>query len=556
MSSFVALPYTRVAGWSLHQLDTSLNYLPERGSVPSLVDHSIRDSETEADEEARTPLDLFVQTIDTVVDVYNAHHHCCWPRLMLDSRVAESAQRVGASGEQASAVEAAERAEAVALASYVTRLHALLQERTQRTAFTRRVVYRNELPPVLRCVSDKSVVYTIEGTFVLRERESAACTKREDGQHPPRREGCYCSGSEARAMQRRRRRFPLFLTVAASESCAAYLRSHSRTTAASSTALIAGDSTVCATPQLLVLQDIHPAPCATPSSEASPAEDASLLLEAVYSSFSFVFSPSGNALRPGGGKPHQTQSGDASVPTSSAGSHLCGDGGDTASVAAPLDPLRVEFDVYVDRYPSQEAREATVGLVTSLLDYSPTTSFATRFGLRSTHGTSVLPPNAEGSKHVVEHNPLLLKRKKVTLSRRPALLMKALDHQPEVPKRQRAVSRAPRVAVAASATTSNPSEDAMIAPRRWYVDPRAHASLVKVATLRTTLPLCRERCPFPNASHLGSLLPESTPWPLSLQRNERSIKSKAGCGDEQARSPLLLLPEQHLDDLAAALRQI
>lgn len=414
-----------------------------------------------------------LRSLNFYADFYNEHHACCWPRTLLDTHMGQAAEAMAheSVSERAgtclsSQDETTSPAGAVALpgrtdvlmqhvSQVAEQLFHAQQDTLPRAQRARRIVYHCAVPPVLRCSGrGDSLVYLLEGQMVLwhRCRGSASAEKRKDNGTCKRARpagGGYACTHAQHSDALARDVFPLFLVMAPSTECAAYVDSE---TGSASEA-----SQWRSRPLALALESVTRADeepfknCDDSDGEGEPSvgnesggkcQCAGVSWYATYSSFSWLCNPLGNQhasslVRTNATVPRvqrcrlPTKSGAAPVhkkgKRSAAGQLFGGDGATTdrgnsvssnsgtGAVAEFLPPLSLAFDLYATVYTSDAARRHILTEMQASQFYTPHVTQTMRFGF----GGSA---SAEAEAAEWQAGQLAAAR-----SRRPGQLMRLLE---------------------------------------------------------------------------------------------------------------------------------
>lgn len=455
---------------------------------------------------------LEIHELQFCADFYNAHHACCWPRLLLDTHLGRAAAEMKAAGTSSAA---AERVTFYTdhIATVADQMFAAQQATLPRAPSVRRVLFHDSVPPVLRChAQSDGGVYVLRGQLRLRHR----CVLPLSSPLPPQtaeQQGTHeaapaCThGATADALARDV--FPLVLVMAPSETCASHVDADPPTASAATAWR--------AKPLVLALQSVTqepPTAAGTQSSDTTPGTQQGLGQRtaewcARYTPFLWVCNPAGNQCRSPASR---------GGPSKGRGRQLKDAQGDGAT---SLTPLRLSFTVHASQYTSASARLRVLEAIESGDTYSLHVTKRVRFSLAA-------PEVYERAVLGAEREALNQAR-----GRRTRQLMRFFDHTargpgggatPEHPKRRRTESMAAGLSPASSDTPTQSCRGV----------PLVTTSLV--GHLGTAHAIRCEWCRLPRATTLASVLAprsasrvdaatadaastaeSSSPWPLRLQ---------------------------------------
>lgn len=582
-----------------------------------------------------------LQSLQFYADFYNDHHACCWPRTLLDTHMglaadaistpnvtstrkrersdameperAESGSDKGGRGtderETGAVVEEAKRRSYVQhVIQVVEQLASVQRLKTPRGPHARRIVYRQAVPPVLRCSeSNDGLVYVLQGRIQLLhtcqhslpskssgeagQRQHSASAQRSVCTHP-----CDVDGV-ARDV------FPLFLVMAPSDECALFVDSE----AGSACEATQWKSQ----PIVLSLESVRSGENPrTPTNESELSSQFSLPTPvsgitdepiswcATYSVFTWIVNPLGNQY---------VSSLVRSVASDSRASRRRGKVTGTAKNNARksalhstaqepgfLAPLLFSFDLFGTVYSSTAAKRHILTEVEKYEFYTPHVTQAIRFSLGKHHRKEAeVAGDAPALRDEVSEAQVRL-----AYARRPQQLMRLLDTTMKVPASCTDSSAAPAgssftssdtrslengwrdTEVAGTLRNSNASllaaasisenGDAMRATHPRDVQQQTEevpcVQTVWLGTLRTTRPVARERCALARATTLAAVLPNVPPQDSNVERkmcnnthvadSERWPLRLSNVDGSAPSAKIDLTPLSTLQDLANALRGV
>ncbi|KAG5492160.1 hypothetical protein GH5_01067 [Leishmania sp. Ghana 2012 LV757] len=514
---------------------------------------------------------LELHELSFYVDVYNEHHTCCWPRLVLDAHLGNSAKAVAHADTVSPASQRVERpslgssavTEGTAGASsslyidhisdVMMQLYRAQREKVPRAAYARRALFHQGVPPVLRCHDhSNSFVYVVSGQLRLfhscRRGTVPKCHRCVE-----HRRGCK-HGPTADHLARDV--FPLVLIMAPGDDCAEYVDAEPP---------VASAATQWRTkPVVLALESVEAAQ-ALPTAEAGKTDE---VWCAAYTPFTWICNPLGNqkvsvlikstaATR----RMPRTQSHDAVKSASSKRAAMARHvhpRGDKAGDLLP--PLRLSFAVYAALYTCEAAKERVVQSLVSSDVYNLHVTKGMRFGLGGAdlYKRAVLGTDEEALLHA--------------RSRRPAQLMRLLDEKlecvahgawrasgpgktPNTDSADGAAREAGRPAAwqlpGGEDDSKPPSTEGEAGCQVPHLVPLVTAH--HIAELCTARPIEREWCLLPKSITLASVLrrPRSSAssqsgWPLRVMRHTSEGSTHA----------VELSSLATLQELAAALRRV
>ncbi|KAG5491162.1 hypothetical protein JIQ42_01059 [Leishmania sp. Namibia] len=505
------------------------------------------------------------------VDVYNEHHTCCWPRLVLDAHLGKSAKAVAHAETASAASQGVERpflgssavtegTAGASLSLYIDhisdvmkQLYRAQREKVPRAAYARRALFHQGVPPVLRCHEhSNSFVYVVSGQLRLFHscRRGTVLNGHRCDEH---RRGCT-HGPTADHLARDV--FPLVLIMAPGDDCAEYVDAEPP---------VASAATQWRTkPLVLALESVEAAQ-SLPTAEAGKVDE---VWCAAYTPFTWICNPLGNqkvsvlikstaATR----RMPRTQSQDAVKSASSKraamAKHVQARGNEAGDL---LPPLRLSFAVYAALYTCEAAKERVVQSLVSSDVYNLHVTKGMRFGLGGAdlYKRAVLGTDEEALLHA--------------RSRRPAQLMRLLDEKlecvvhgawgasgPGKKPNTGSADGASREAVRPAALQLPGGEDDSRPP--WTEGEAgcqvSHlvplVTVHHIAQLCTARPIEREWCLLPKSITLTSVLrrPRSSAsshsgWPLRVMRHTSEGSTHA----------VELSSLATLQELAAALRRM
>ncbi|CCW62126.1 unnamed protein product [Phytomonas sp. EM1] len=308
MDDFMGIPYTKPIHWLLNT----------NGTTPPLFEQSNLRPVLQAEHASWFPFIVSVEVLDTVVDVYQKHVKCCWPRILIEARVAEAHDRLkkaptpevcaplfAASPELlkrrgllplpqegvALACNSQQAAMAHQLGIFLKAVYACQTERPPRSKpNAQRIVFRNQLPSVFRCQENSNdVVYMITGALKLVYKEEPLTSNRNV-------DSCLKQKNFAEHKREVLRKFPMMMAIAPSSNCAAYVQSERASSASS--------DNHAPKPQILILKEFR---LRSNTNDDNQEGDRGLqrgdgiqemVWEGIYSSFTWFLNPHGNKRNP------------------------------------------------------------------------------------------------------------------------------------------------------------------------------------------------------------------------------------------------------------------
>ncbi|CAG9582636.1 conserved hypothetical protein [Leishmania major strain Friedlin] len=547
---FCGIPHSQPNAWEVHQ------------APPATALKSHHDS---------PHFSLEVHELKFYADIYNEHHTCCWPRLVLDAHLGKSAEEVAHAqaavtaaenvkqtffGPSAAAADAAKASLSLYtnhMAEVMEQLYMTQQEKVPRAAYARRALFHQGVPPVLRCHEHSdSFAYVLSGQLRLfhscRLRTSVS-----DHQFDGRESRCS-HGPTADDLARDV--FPLVLIMAPGDDCALYVDAEPPVASAATQWR--------AKPLVLALESVEPV--GSPSLDESGVEHE--VWCGAYAPFTWICNPFGNqkvsvlikstaAMR----RMPRTQKHDTAKSAASTQKAIARqiESPDTTAPAS-LQPLQLSFIVHASQYACEAAKERIVRALASSDVYNLHVTKCMRFGLGGAdfYKRAVLGADEEALSHA--------------RSRRPAQLMRLLDDKlelvadatsrvtkPEERLHSSFADGASRESVG-SPSLKVPRHEGDGEPPSSAADaecslPRLVPSVAAypIAQLCTRRPIEREWCRLPKSITLASVLPGPTGitpshsgWPLRVLPH-----ASEGSGPVVELSSLATL-----QDLAAALRSV
>ncbi|KAG5466864.1 hypothetical protein LSCM1_01041 [Leishmania martiniquensis] len=520
---FCGIPCSQPNGWEVHQAPPAAALQGYPGTAQ---------------------FSLEVHELNFYADVYNEHHACCWPRLVLDTHLGQSAEEVahaqaarsasrGSEGPFIVPPSVADGAADASSALYMDHVCAVMKqlymaqlEKVPRAAFARRALFHQGVPPVLRCHEHSdSFVYVMSGQLRLFHRCRTGSWRKGRPCEGHRR---HCTHGPT-ADHLARDVFPLVLVMAPADDCAPYVDAEPP---------VASAATQWRTkPLVLALESV----VAVQSRSPEEAGEEDEVWCAAYSPFTWVCSPLGNqkvsvlikstaALR----RMPRTQPHDAVKSAATKRAAMARRPPPTGSeLGDPLQPLGLCFTVYASLYTCEAAKERVFRSLASSDVYNLHVTRSMRFGLGGPdlYKRAVLGADDEALSHA--------------RSRRPAQLMRLLDEKLQLVTDT--ASRASESDMTGTAAAGHGATREVARPQMSKIPRRENdgeppstggdagsqetrfvplVTAYRIAELRTVRPIEREWCRLPKSITLASILRQPTSsasphsgWPLRVGRH-------------------------------------